>query len=79
MLSQLKRAAKSQPAVVRAVRATYPVLAWLNNRRTVYLRLAPHLAEMEFDEVRLGGRGNEPESLLRRTSKSRCAPRCRER
>jgi SAM-dependent methyltransferase len=67
MLSRLKRAAKRNEAVVRAVRAAYPALTWCSNRRAVYTRVAPYLAEMEFDEVRLGGRGNEPETLLRRT------------
>jgi SAM-dependent methyltransferase len=68
MLQRLKRAAKANPALVRAVRATYPALGWASNRRAVYTRVAPYLAEMQFDEVRLGGRGNEPEALLRRTS-----------
>jgi SAM-dependent methyltransferase len=68
MLEQLKRAAKRNDAIVRAVRSTYPALSWIANRRAVYTRVAPYLAEMEFDEVRLGGRGNEPETLLRRTS-----------
>ena len=68
MLQQLKRAAKANPTLVRAVRATYPALAWVSNRRAIYTRMAPYLADMQFDEVRLGGRGNEPETLLRRTS-----------
>jgi SAM-dependent methyltransferase len=67
MLRQLKRAAKRSDAAVRAMRATYPLLSWISNRRAVYTRVAPYLARMEFDEVRLTGHGNEPEAHLRRT------------
>jgi len=69
VLRQLKQAAKQNGALVRAVRATYPAIAWAGNRRAVYTRLAPYLGEMEFDEVRLGGRGNEPEAHLGRTAR----------
>lgn len=69
MLSQLKRAAKRSGALVRAVRATYPAIGWISNRPAVYERVAPYLAGMEFDEVRLTGRGNEPEAHLRRTAR----------
>jgi ubiquinone/menaquinone biosynthesis C-methylase UbiE len=69
VLRQLKRAAKRNRALLRAVRATYPAIAWAGNRRAVYTRVAPYLAEMEFDEVRLGGRGNEPETYLSRTAR----------
>jgi SAM-dependent methyltransferase len=69
VLRQLKQAAKRNGALVRAVRATYPAIAWASNRRAVYMRVAPYLAGMEFDEVRLGGRGNEPEAYLRRTAR----------
>lgn len=68
MLRQLKAAAKRHEALVRAVRSAYPVLSWVSNQRGVYERVAPYLAEMEFDEVRLSGRGNEPEQHLRRTT-----------
>lgn len=72
MLSQLRRstarAVKGNSAITRAVRATYPALTWMQNRPAVYARVAPYLAGMEFDEVRLGGRGNEPETHLRRTN-----------
>jgi SAM-dependent methyltransferase len=67
MLSQLKRAAKRNGALVRAVRATYPALSWASNRRAVYTRVAPYLSRMEFDDVRLTGHHNEPEAHLRRT------------
>jgi len=67
MLARLKAAAKRHPRVVTAVRATYPALVWLSNRRVVYERVAPYLREMTFDEVRLTGHGNEPEAHLRRT------------
>ncbi|HZS40469.1 MAG TPA: class I SAM-dependent methyltransferase [Polyangia bacterium] len=67
MLARLKAAAKRHPRVVAAVRAAYPALAWLSNRPAVYTRVAPYLREMEFDEVRLTGRGNEPEAHLCRT------------
>jgi SAM-dependent methyltransferase len=69
VLGQLKRAVKRSDALTRAVRATYPALNWIGNRRAIYTRVAPYLAEMEFDEVRLTGRGNEPESHLRRTGR----------
>ncbi len=69
MLTQLRRAAKRNDALVRAVRATYPAIQWLSNRPAVYTYVAPYLAEMEFDDVRLGGRGNEPETHLARTSR----------
>ena len=68
MLRQCKRALKRNDALLRAVRGTYPALNWLGNRRAVYARIAPYLAGMEFDEVRLTGRGNEPEAHLRRTA-----------
>jgi SAM-dependent methyltransferase len=68
MLRQCKRALKRNDALLRAVRATYPALNWLGNRRAVYTRVAPYLAGMEFNEVRLTGRGNEPEAHLRRTA-----------
>lgn len=68
MLRQLKSVLKRNDVVVRAVRATYPAINWVANRRAVYTRVAPYLREMEFDEVRLGGRGNEPEAHLRRTA-----------
>jgi SAM-dependent methyltransferase len=42
-------------------------LSWVSNRRAVYTRVAPYLAGMEFDEVRLTGHNNEPEAHLRRT------------
>lgn len=67
MLRQLKRAAKRSDALVQTVRATYPALSWVTNRRSVYTRVAPYLAGMEFDEVRLTGHNNEPEAHLRRT------------
>lgn len=67
MLQELKAAAKRSDRLVRAVRATYPALSWLSNRRAIYTRVAPYLAHMEFDEVRLTGRNNEPEAHLRRT------------
>jgi SAM-dependent methyltransferase len=69
MLQRCKHALKRNDAMVRAVRATYPTLNWIANRRAVYTRVAPHLARMEFDEVRLTGRGNEPEAHLRRTAR----------
>jgi SAM-dependent methyltransferase len=69
MLQQCKHALKRSDAAVRAVRATYPALNWIANRRAVYMRAAPYLAGMEFDEVRLTGRGNEPEAYLRRTAR----------
>ncbi|MBI5284580.1 MAG: class I SAM-dependent methyltransferase [Chloroflexi bacterium] len=68
MLQQCRRALKRNDALLRAVRATYPGLNWIGNRRAVYTRVAPYLAGMEFDEVRLSGRGNEPEAHLRRTA-----------
>jgi SAM-dependent methyltransferase len=52
---------------VRAVRATYPALNWLRGRRAYYLRAAPYLADMTFDDVRFSHRGNEPEAHLGRT------------
>lgn len=52
---------------MRAVRSAYPALSWVSNRPAVYTRVAPYLARMEFDEVRLAGRNNEPEAHLRRT------------
>ena len=69
MLRQCKRVLKRNGALLRAVRGTYSAWNWLANRRVVYLRVAPYLAGMEFDEVRLTGRGNEPEAHLRRTSR----------
>jgi ubiquinone/menaquinone biosynthesis C-methylase UbiE len=54
-------------ATVRTVRATYPALNWARGRRAYYLRAAPYLAEMTFDDVRFSNRGNEPEAHLRRT------------
>jgi SAM-dependent methyltransferase len=67
VLRQLKQIAKRNDALVRAVRATYPALSWVSNRPAVYTRVAPYLAHMEFDEVRLTGHNNEPEAHLRRT------------
>jgi SAM-dependent methyltransferase len=67
VLPQLKRAIKRSPAATRAVRATYPALSWITNRRAVWSRYAPYLADMEFDEVRLTGHNNEPEAHMRRT------------
>ena len=69
MLQQLKRAAKQNAAIVRAVHSTYPALSWISNRRAVWSRYAPFLTEMEFDEVRLTGHNNEPEDHLRRTKR----------
>lgn len=54
-------------AAVRAVRATYPALNWVRGRRAYYLRVAPYLRDMTFNEVRFSNRGNEPETHLRRT------------
>lgn len=71
MLSQLRGRARRNRRLLTAVRATYPALSWVTNRRRVYLRIAPYLADMRFDEVRLGGRGNEPEAHLRRTERAR--------
>ena len=68
MLSQLKSALHRNPALVGALRSTYPALHWVTNQPAVYSRVAPYLREMEFDEVRLSGRGNEPEAHLRRTT-----------
>lgn len=67
MPARCKAFAKRSGWLVRAVRATYPALNWLRNRPAFYLRVAPYLAHMEFDEVFLSGRGNEPEAHLRRT------------
>jgi SAM-dependent methyltransferase len=67
VISRLKSAAKRNDTLVRAVRSTYPALRWVTNQRAVYRRVAPYLAHMEFDEVRLTGHGNEPEAHLRRT------------
>lgn len=67
MLQQLKRTVKQHGPLVQAVRATYPALSWVTNRRAVYSRVAPYLTGMEFDEVRLTGHNNEPGSHLRRT------------
>jgi SAM-dependent methyltransferase len=69
MLQQLKRAAKANGAVTGAVRSTYPALSWITNRRAVWSRYAPYLTQMEFDDVRLTGHGNEPEAHLRRTKR----------
>ncbi len=69
MLAQCKAFAKRSGWLVRAVRATYPALNWIRNRPAFYLRVAPYLARMEFDEVLLSGRGNEPEAHLRRTKR----------
>jgi SAM-dependent methyltransferase len=54
-------------ATLRAVRATYPALNWVRGRRAYYVRAAPYLRDMTFDEVRFSNRGNEPEAHLRRT------------
>ena len=54
---------------MRAVRSVYPALSWASNRRAVYARVAPYLTRMEFDEVRLTARNNEPEAHLRRTKR----------
>jgi len=56
-------------ATLRAVRATYPALNWARGRRAYYLRVAPYLRDMTFDDVRFSNRGNEPEAHLRRTRK----------
>lgn len=71
MLARVRHAAKRSEFLLRAVRSTYPALNWLRNRRWFYLRVAPYLASMEFDEVLLSGRGNEPEAHLRRTRRLR--------
>ncbi|HWQ28387.1 MAG TPA: class I SAM-dependent methyltransferase [Dehalococcoidia bacterium] len=71
MFARVRDAAKRSDLLVRAVRATYPALNWVRNRRWFYLRVAPCLASMEFDEVFLSGRGNEPEAHLRRTRRLR--------
>jgi SAM-dependent methyltransferase len=68
MLRQLERAFRRNDIAVRAVRAAYPAINWLGNRPAVYARVAPCLRDMRFDEVRLTGRGNEPEAHLRRTA-----------
>jgi SAM-dependent methyltransferase len=68
LLRQLKRAAKRNDRLARAVRSSYPALSWISNRRVVYTRIAPYLSRMTFDEVRLTGHNNEPEAHLRRTS-----------
>jgi len=69
MLQQLKSAAKNNAAIARAVRSTYPALAWISNRRAIWSRYAPYLTHMEFDELRLTGHNNEPEAHLRRTKR----------
>jgi SAM-dependent methyltransferase len=66
LLARLRQALRND-ATVRAVRATYPALNWLRGRRAYYLRAAPYLADMTFDDVRFSHRGNEPEAHLRRT------------
>lgn len=68
MLAQLKQRAKRHPAALRATRSTYPALNWVRSRKPYYLRAAPYLADMRFDDVRFSNRGNEPEAHLRRTS-----------
>jgi SAM-dependent methyltransferase len=57
--------------LVRVVRRTYPLLNWLRNRRVYYVRRAPFLATLRFDQVRFSNRGNEPEPHLRRTRRLR--------
>jgi SAM-dependent methyltransferase len=69
VLGVLKRSAKRSPAAIRAVRALYPALIWLRNRRAYAERRAPYLATMEFSEVRFSNRGNEPTAHLRRTGR----------
>jgi ubiquinone/menaquinone biosynthesis C-methylase UbiE len=64
--STLRRSLRND-ATVRAVRATYPALNWVRGRRAYYLRTAPYLRDMTFDDVRFSNRGNEPEAHLRRT------------
>lgn len=71
MLARCRAAARRRSWLVRAVRVTYPALNWVRNRPAFYLRVAPYLATMEFDEVFLSGRGNEPEAHLRRTRRRR--------
>ncbi len=71
MFARVRERAKRSELIVRSVRAVYPALNWLRNRRWFYLRVAPYLAAMEFDEVLLSGRGNEPEAHLRRTRRLR--------
>ncbi|MEX2226025.1 MAG: class I SAM-dependent methyltransferase [Dehalococcoidia bacterium] len=68
MLAQLKRAFRND-TTVRVVRATYPALNWARGRKQHYLRVAPYLEYMTFDEVRFSNRGNEPEAHLRRTQR----------
>ncbi len=68
MLAQLKQQAKRHPALLRATRSAYPALNWARGRKQYYLRAAPYLAGMRFDDVRFSNRGNEPEAHLRRTS-----------
>jgi SAM-dependent methyltransferase len=66
LLARLKQAMRND-TTVRAVRATYPAVNWLRGRRAYYLRAAPYLADMTFDDVRFSHRGNEPEAHLGRT------------
>jgi len=66
LLAPLKRSLRNR-ATVRAARAAYPALNWLRGRKPYYLRVAPYLRDMTFDEVRFSNRGNEPEAHLRRT------------
>ena len=66
MFARLKHAVRND-ATVRAIRATYPALNWLRSRQAYYLRAAPYLGDMTFDDVRFSHRGNEPEAHLRGT------------
>jgi ubiquinone/menaquinone biosynthesis C-methylase UbiE len=66
LLARLKQRLRND-ATLRAVRATYPALNWARGRRAYYLRVAPYLRDMTFDDVRFSNRGNEPEAHLRRT------------
>lgn len=58
--------ARSRTVTLRLVRSTYPLVNWLHNRRAYYMRRAPFLAELEFDEIRFWNRGNEPEAHVKR-------------
>jgi ubiquinone/menaquinone biosynthesis C-methylase UbiE len=66
LIARLRQALRND-VTLRAVRATYPALNWLRGRRAYYMRVAPHLADMTFDQVRFSNRGNEPEAHLRQT------------
>lgn len=55
------------PALVRAVRTASRGRNWIEGRRPLYVRRAPFLADLAFDEVRFSLRGHAPEEHLRRT------------